>query len=151
MAEYISFMINLLPGGNLLGGQIGRVSKVCDHNWRAEDVVQETWDSQGEWRFDKADEIDLGDGPMWSARQNHGLVREGCPVGYYVPGMRPIAEGGRTLMLSYRSGNWPEVTRNYLARATRMIEGTWDGEITWNWMPAENIDQFGLPKRRGTR
>ena len=111
MAEYISFMINLLPGGNLLGGQIGRVSKVCDHNWRAEDVVQETWDSQGEWRFDKADEIDLGDGPMWSARQNHGLVREGCPVGYYVPGMRPIAEGGRTLMLSYRSGNWPEVTR----------------------------------------
>ena len=122
-------MINLLPGGNLLGGQIGRVSKVYDHNWRAEDVVQETWDGQGEWRFDKADEIDLGDGPMWSARQNHDLVRKGCPVGYYVPGMRPIAEGGRTLMLSYRSGNWPEVTRNYLARATRMIEGTSDGEI----------------------
>ena len=33
---------------NLLGGQIGRVSKVYDHNWRAEDVVQETWDGQGE-------------------------------------------------------------------------------------------------------
>ena len=144
-------MINLPPGGNLLGGQIGRVSKVYDHNWRAEDVVQETWDGQGEWRFDKADEIDLGDGPMWSARQNHDLVRKCCPVGYYVPGMRPIAEGGRTLMLSYRSGNWPEVTRNYLARATRMIEGTWDGEITWDWMPAENIDQFGLSRRRGTR
>ncbi|MEC7573979.1 MAG: hypothetical protein VX973_03695 [Pseudomonadota bacterium] len=44
----MSFMINLLPGGNLLGGQIGRVSKVYDHNWRAEDVVQETWDGQGE-------------------------------------------------------------------------------------------------------
>ena len=67
---------------------------------------------------------------MWSARQNHDLVREGCPVVYYVPGMRLIAEGGRTLMLSYRSGNWPEITRNYLARAARMIEGTWDGKIT---------------------
>ena len=144
-------MINLLPGGNLLGGQIGGVSKVYDHNWRAEDVVQETWDGQGEWRFDKADEIDLGDGPMWSARQNHDLVRKCCPVGYYVPCMRPIAEGRRTLMLSYRSSNWPEFIRNYLARATRMIEGTWDGEITWDWRPAENIDQFGLSRRRGTR
>ena len=53
-------------------------------------------------------------------------------------------------MLSYRSGNWPEVTRNYLARATRMIEGTSDGEITWDWMPAENIINWPS-RRRGTR
>ena len=141
--NFMSFMINLLPGGTLLGGQIGRVTKVYDHNWGADDVVQETWDAKEEWRFAKADEIDVGDGPKWSARQNHDLVREGCPVGYYVPGMTPKAEGGRTLMLSYRSGNWPEVTRDYLTRATRMIEVTWDGEIVWDWMPAENIDQFG--------
>tara|TARA_B100000676_G_scaffold312152_1_gene384989 strand:+ start:8689 stop:10029 length:1341 start_codon:yes stop_codon:yes gene_type:complete len=141
--NFMSFMINLLPGGTLLGGQIGRVSRVYDHNWGADDVVQETWDGKEEWRFAKADEIDLGDGPKWSARQNHDLVREGCPVGYYVPGMTPMAEGGRTLMLSYRSGNWPEVTRDYLIRATRMIEVTWGGEIVWDWMPAENIDQFG--------
>ena len=141
--KFMSFMINLLPGGIILGGQIGRVSKVYDHNWGADDVVQEAWDSEEQWRFEKADEIDLGDGPAWSARQNHDLVREGCPVGYYVPGMTPMAEGGRTLMLSYRSGNWPEVTRDYLVRATRMIEVTWGGEIVWDWIPAENIDQFG--------
>ena len=141
--KFMSFMINLLPGGIILGGQIGRVSKVYDHNWGADDVVQEAWDGEEQWRFEKADEIDLGDGPVWSARQNHDLVREGCPVGYYVPGMTPMAEGGCTLMLSYRSGNWPEVTRDYLVRATRMIEVTWGGEIVWDWMPAENIDQFG--------
>ena len=141
--KFMSFMINLLPGGIILGGQIGRVSKVYDHNWGADDVVQEAWDGEEQWRFEKADEIDLGDGPAWSARQNHDLVREGCPVGYYVPGMTPMAEGGRTLMLSYRSGNWPEVTRDYLVRATRMIEVTWGGKIVWDWMPAENIDQFG--------
>jgi hypothetical protein len=141
--NFMSFMINLLPGGTLLGGQIGRVSKSYDHNWGADDVVQETWEGTEEWRFGRADEIDLGDGPAWSARQNHDLVREGCPVGYYVPDMTPKAEGGRTLMLSYRSGNWPEVSRDYLVRATRMIEVEWNGEITWDWMPAENIDQFG--------
>ncbi len=141
--EYMSFMINLMPGGTILGGQIGRVTKVYDHNWGADDVVQQTWDGEVEWRFDKGDKIDIGDGLAWSARQNHDLVREGCPVGYFVPGMMPKAEGGRTLMLSYRSGNWSEVTRDYLVRATRMIEVAWDGKIIWDWMPAENIEQFG--------
>jgi hypothetical protein len=141
--RFDGFMINLLPGGAILGGQTGRVSKVYDHNWGADDVVQEDWEGNVEWRFGKADEIDLGEGPAWSARQNHDIVREGCPVGYYVPGMVPLSEGGRTLMLSYRSGEWPQVTRGYLPRATRMIEVTWEGEIVWDWMPAEHFEQFG--------
>ena len=140
--KFDSFMVDLLPGGTILGGQTGRVSKIYNHTWGADDVVQEAWDGGVEWRFNKADEIDLGDGPAWSARQNHDLVREGCPVGYYVPGMTPMAEGGSTLMLSYRSGHYPEVTRDYLPRATRMIEVSWDGEITWDWMPAEQFEQF---------
>ena len=100
--KFNSFMVDLLPGGSILGGQTGRIGKAYDHNWGADDVVQETWDGAIEWHFNKADEIDLGDGPAWSSRQNHDIVREGCPVGYYVPGMTPMAEGGRTLMLSYR-------------------------------------------------
>ena len=71
------------------------MSKVYDHNYALKTSSKKR-DGQGEWRFDKADEIDLGDGPIWSVRQNHDLVREGCPVVYYVPGMRLIAEGGRT-------------------------------------------------------
>ena len=141
--KFNSFMVDLLPGGSILGGQTGRIGKAYDHNWGADDVVQETWDGAIEWHFNKADEIDLGDGPAWSSRQNHDIVREGCPVGYYVPGMTPMAEGGRTLMLSYRSGHYPDVTRDYLPRATRMIEVTWQGEIVWDWMPAEQFEQFG--------
>jgi len=141
--KFNSFMVDLLPGGSILGGQTGRIGKAYDHNWGADDVVQETWDGAIEWHFNKADEIDLGDGPAWSSRQNHDIVREGCPVGYYVPGMTPMAEGGRTLMLSYRSGHYPDVTRDYLPRATRMIEVTWEGEIVWDWMPAEQFEQFG--------
>lgn len=141
--KYDGFMINMLPGGTILGGQTGRVTKHYDHITGADDVVQEDWDGNVEWSFGKADELDIDGVRSWSSRQNHDLVREGCPVGYYVPGMAPKAEGGRTLMLSYRSGNWPDVTRDYLPRATRMIEVTWDGEIAWDWMPAENFEQFG--------
>ena len=66
--RFQGFMINLLPGGTILGGQIGRVSKIYDHNWGADDVVQEAWDGAVEWTFNRSDEIDLGDGPAWSAR-----------------------------------------------------------------------------------
>lgn len=141
--RFDSFMINLLPGGRLLGGQTGRVTKVYSHTFGADDVRQEDWDGNVEWAFGRADEMDMEGARGWSARQNHDLVREGCPVGYYVPGMTPQVNSGRTLMLSYRSGHWPEVTRDYLPRATRMIEVSWDGEITWDWMPAEQFEQFG--------
>lgn len=138
-----SFMVDLLPEGRILGGKTGRVSSPYSHTFGADDVVQEAWDGKVEWSFGRADELDMDGAKGWSARQNHDIVREGCPVGYYVPDMSPIIEGGRTLMLSYRSGVWPEVSRDYLARATRMIEVTWEGEIAWDWMPAEQFEQFG--------
>ena len=141
--KYQGYMVDLLPEGRILGGQIGRASKKYDHHVGTDDVVQEAWDGTVEWSFGKADEIEVDGARVWSARQNHDLVREGCPVGYYVPGMAPKVSDARTLMLSYRSGEWPEITRDYLPRATRMIEVTWDGEIAWEWMPAENFEQFG--------
>ncbi len=141
--DFDSFMINLLPGGSLLGGQSGRVTPYYNHTWGADTVVQESWDGKQQWRFERADELDLDGHRGWSARQNHDIVREGCPVGYYVPDTPPRIEYASTLMLSYRSGHWPDVTREFLPRATRMIEVNWAGEITWDWMPAENIDQFG--------
>ena len=141
--KFNNFMVNMLPGGHILGGQTGRIMEAYDHNFGADDVVQEAWDGTVEWQFGDADQMEIGGETHWSARQNHDIVREGCPVGYYVPGMTPMADKGRTLMLSYRTGEWPEITRDFLPRATRMIEVTWDGEIVWDWMPAENFEQFG--------
>ena len=106
-------------------------------------MVQEDWDGNVEWKFGNAVQVEIDGNLSWSARQNHDLVREGCPIGYYVPGMTPKIEGGRTLMLSYRSGHWPKITMDHLPRTTRMVEVTWDGEIVWDWMPAENFEQFG--------
>ena len=49
--KFNSFMVDLLPGGSILGGQTGRIGKAYDHNWGADDVVQETWDGAIEWHF----------------------------------------------------------------------------------------------------
>ena len=141
--QFNGFMINMLPDGRILGGQAGRVTTSFDHHVGCDDVVQEDWDGNVEWKFGNAVQVEFDGRVSWSARQNHDLVREGCPGGYYVPGLTPKIEGGRTLMLSYRSGHWPEITRDYLPRTTRMVEVTWDGEIVWDWMPAENFEQFG--------
>lgn len=141
--KFDGYMINMLPEGRILGGQIGRVSQEYDHHVGCDDVVQEDWDGNVEWKFEKADEIDVDGKRAWSARQNHDLVREGCPVGYYVPGMTPKIEDGNTLMLSYRSGTWPDISRDYLPRSTRMLEVTWGGDISWDWMPADHFEEFG--------
>jgi len=141
--DYKGFMVNLLPGGRILGGKVGRATSAFNHSVGADDVVQQDFDGNVEWTFGRADEIEVDGKKHWSARQNHDLVREGCPVAYYVPGMEPLVDGGKTMMLSYRSGHWPEVTRDYLPRATRMIEVTWGGDIVWDWMPAEQFEQFG--------
>lgn len=142
--KYTNFMVNMLPGGSILGGQVGRITDAYEHEFGADDVVQEAWDGTIEWKFGKAVEMEFGGKTHWSARQNHDIVREGCPVGYYVPDMTPKLENAKTLMLSYRTGEWPEITRDFLPRASRMIEVTWDGEVVWDWMPAENFEQFGF-------
>lgn len=141
--DYDGFMVNLLPEGRILGGKTGRVTRIYDHNTGADDVVQEDWDGNVEWQFNRADEIEIDGKKQWSSRQNHDIVREGCPVGYYVPDMTPKIDGGRTMMLSYKTGYWPEVTRDFLPRATWMIDVDWDGNIVWDWMPAEQFEQFG--------
>ena len=94
-AHIDGFMVNLLPEGRILGGRTGRVTSVYDHYHGADDVVQEDWDGNVEWCFGRADELDVDAGKGWSARQNHDIVREGCPVGYFVPDTPPAISNGK--------------------------------------------------------
>ncbi len=142
-AHIVGFPVTLLPGGYIMGGTVDRVTKEYIHQLGSDDLVQEDWDGTVVWKFGKADQIEIEGEKKWSARQNHDFVREGAPVGYYVPGMSPSVDSGRTLILSQKSGTWPEVTRDYLPRAARIIEVTWDGEIVWDWMPVEHFEEFG--------
>jgi hypothetical protein len=139
----VGFPVTILPGGQVMGGTVGRVTKEYTHHLGSDDLVQEDWQGRVVWKFGKADEVEVEGRRMGSARQNHDFVREGAPVGYYVPGMLPRVEGGKTLILSQKSGYWPEVTRDYLPRAARIIEVSWEGEVLWEWMPAEHFEEFG--------
>ncbi len=139
----VGFPVTILPGGQIMGGTVGRVTKEYTHQLGSDDLIQEDWNGNVVWKFGRADWIDVDGSRLWSARQNHDFVREGSPVGYYVPGMTPFVEGGQTLILSYKTGSWPEVTRDYLPRAARIIEVNWEGEIVWEWMPAEHFEELG--------
>jgi hypothetical protein len=139
----VGYPVSILPGGHVMGGTVGRATKTYTHHLGSDDLVQEDWAGNVVWTFGKADEIEVEGRRHWSARQNHDFVREGAPVGYYVPGQAPQLRGGKTLILSQRSGSWPNVTRDHLPRAARIIEVSWEGEILWDWMPAEHFDEFG--------
>jgi hypothetical protein len=141
--QFQGYPLLLLPEGHLLGGQVGRVTHTYDHELGSDDVVQEDWDGHVLWTFGKADQIEVAGETKWSARQNHDNVREGCPVGYYVPELTPKLRDAKTLILSQKSGRWPHITRDFLPRAARIIEVDWEGHIGWDWMPAEHFEEFG--------
>ncbi len=75
--QFQGFPLLLLPEGQILGGQVGRVTRSYDHVLGSDDVVQEDWDGNVLWTFGKADQIEAEGQLQWSSRQNHDNVREG--------------------------------------------------------------------------
>jgi hypothetical protein len=117
----------LLPAGQSRGGQVGRLLRTYDQELGRDDVVPEAWDGHVVWKGGEAEQVEVEGQLLWSARQNHDNVREGCPVGYDVLELPPKSREARTLMLSQQSGRWPHITQAYLPRAARIIEVDWGG------------------------
>ena len=107
----------LLPGGYLMRGLGG-------------DLVQSDWDGNIVWKFEKAG-------------QHHDFQREGNPVGYYVPGMDPLVNRGKTLILSNKLLKNPKISHMLLAD-DYIYEVTWDGKIVWEWLWNEHLDELGF-------
>ncbi len=107
------------------------------------DLVQWDWDGNIVWKFDKAEKVKIGDKWIWSAGQHHDYQREGNPVGYYVPGMDPLVDGGKTLFNSRKIVNRPDITDKPIDD-TWVIEVTWDGKIVWEWLITDHWDELGL-------
>jgi hypothetical protein len=67
------------------------------------DVVQVGWDGNIVWKFDHHEFIeDPGQEPRWMTRIHRDYQREGNPVGYYVPDMDPLVDGGNTPILCHK-------------------------------------------------
>jgi len=129
----------ILPGGYVVGSTVRR-----ERHQEFNDLVQVDWDGNIVWKFNKTEQIkEEGKEPVWMARQHHDWQREGNPVGYYTPGMDPLVDKGKTLILAHKNVKNPEIT-DRLLEDDYIIEVTWEGEIVWEWLCSDHFDELGF-------
>jgi len=129
----VGFPAKVLPGGRLMGAFKDKNSPGHDNDI----MVQLDFDGNIEWKFNKSQKLTYKtkDGKLktvWSARQHHDFQREPNPVGYYVPGIAPYVDKGKTLVQSRGTGR---------DRSQRLYEVSWDGKVLWEWKGSDYLDQ----------
>ena len=77
------------------------------------------------------------------ARQHHDYQRQGNPVGYYVPGMEPQVDSGKTLILCHNKVHDSRISDKALHDDT-IIEVDWQGNKLWEWHCHEHFLEFGF-------
>ena len=114
----------LLPDGQVLGQ--GR-----DGNR----IIQLDWKNNVVWEFNGSDhDEDLA--------PHHDFQREGNPVGYYVPDMRP-EQSGKTLILCRTGVAGTDLVAGRILD-DRIIEVDESGAILWQWRSVDHIAGIGL-------
>ncbi len=136
------FPPRLLPGGHVMGS-LGVRSEKFGHMDQT-DVVQLDWEGNLVWKFDRYEYIeDPGEKPMWMARHHHDYQREGSPVGYYAPDLKPLVENGNTLILAHKNVTNPKISDKPLMDDV-IYEVTWEGDIVWEWVCSDHFDEMGF-------
>ncbi len=136
------FPNKMLPGGYVLGSTAIRDPRYGYQDMV--DLVQLDWEGKVVWKFDRHEYIvDPGHEPVWMARQHHDFQREGNPVGYFVPGMEPLTDQGRTLILCHTNFENPRIGPGPLLDDT-LIEVDWGGKPIWKWNCREHFDELGF-------
>ena len=132
----------ILPGGHIIGVA---PEDSPDGNDGAK-LVQKDWESNVIWSFNRTEQMETEDGgTVWSARLHHDWQREGFPAGYYAPESSPAITGGRTLILAHTNVTVPEINERLL-RDDRILEVSWDGEVLWDWLASEHVDEMGFSR-----
>jgi hypothetical protein len=107
------------------------------------ELVERDFDGKVLWRFSHNAQITTREGTtVWSARQHHDWQRESFPAGYYSPENTPAIEGGNTLILTHTNRRNPNVADAEL-EDDRLIEVSWQGDIVWEWVASDHIDELG--------
>lgn len=107
------------------------------------ELIQRDFEGRVLWRFDHNQQIQSRGGMIWSARQHHDWQREDFPAGYYSPGVQPGIDGGKTLLLTHTNHSRPNVA-DALLEDDRLIEVARNGDILWEWVAGDHIDEFGF-------
>jgi hypothetical protein len=105
-------------------------------------LVRRDFDGKELWTFSRAEQIASRDGGMvWSARQHHDWQLESFPAGYYSPETTPDTNRGNTLILSHTDRMQTKVA-DVMLGDDRLIEVSPTGEIVWDWVASDHIDEF---------
>lgn len=129
----------VLPGGVVIAAAGARPP-----HQESLELVQRDFAGNVLWRFARSEQVATRDGgPVWSARQHHDWQRESFPAGYYSPEGTPAVEGGNTLILAHTDRKQPKVA-DVLLGDDRLIEVSWNGDIVWEWVASDHIDELGF-------
>jgi len=134
-----------LPGGYVLvdntDESLRAIAEPPSHSHA--NVEQLDWSGKAVWTFNKLKQMELGpEGKkVWTSMQHHDFIREGNPVGYYVPGMDPLVNGGNTLLLTHDDVRNPKISPSLL-HDDHIYEVTWDGGVVWDWLCSDHFDEF---------
>jgi hypothetical protein len=132
------------PARVLPGGFVMAASGANPPHQESLELIQRDFDGKVVWQFSRNEEIKTRDGKtVWSARQHHDWQRESFPAGYYSPETTPAAEGGNTLILTHTDRTQPKVADRAL-EDDRLIEVSPKGEIVWQWVASDHIDELGF-------
>ncbi len=135
----VPYPARLLPGGDLIAG-MGQFEEFTG----VPNLVQLDWDGNEVWKWEGSDSS-YSDAPYHSG-VHHDYQREGSPVGYYAPGMEPMATGGKTLILSHYIPpmDWTAHITKHPLFDDALYEVDWEGNLTWEWHMWEYFDQMGF-------
>ena len=132
------------PARVLPGGFVISASGARPPNQESLELVQQDFDGKVMWQFSRNEQIKTREGgTIWSARQHHDWQRESFPAGYFSPESMPAIEGGSTLILTHTNRTQPKVA-DVMLEDDRLIEVSWKGEVTWEWVASDHIDELGF-------
>ncbi|HVQ15432.1 MAG TPA: aryl-sulfate sulfotransferase, partial [Vicinamibacterales bacterium] len=132
------------PARVLPGGVVMSASGSRPPHQESLELIRRDFAGNVVWRFSKGEQIKTGDGStVWSARQHHDWQLESFPAGYYSPEYTPAADGVNTLILTHTDRMQAKVA-DVMLGDDRLIEVSPKGEIVWEWVASDHIDQLGF-------
>jgi len=121
----------LLPGGYVMGATGDRGRLFGDE--RSNDLSVVDWDGNIVWTYPKAG-------------VHHDFQREGNPVGYYVPGMDPFVDKGRTLILSHKVVEAGNKVSDKPLYDDFILEVDYEGNVVFEWLASKYVSKMGFDR-----
>ena len=128
----------VLPGGHVIAASGARPPYQ-----ESLALIHRDFDGNVVWQFNRGEQIATPQGTAWSARQHHDWQRDDFPAGYYSPEYTPSTAARTTLILAHAERMQPKVADVTLGD-DRLIEVNPKGEIVWEWLAGDHIDEMGF-------